>query len=99
MSLIITSSLCFHVNEKWVTVDCCCLCALDQTFSTFDMKIHCAAFTGRVTILEYNKPYNLQMNLPKQDPSGRMASSLHKLSVEFYFGNHIDGLLRKLFQL
>lgn len=39
------------------------------------------------------------MSLPKQDPNDHLAGSLHKLSVEFYFRNLIDGLKQKLFKL
>lgn len=42
--LITTDGICFHVNEKWINLDCCCLCAFDQIFSAFDMKIHLYSF-------------------------------------------------------
>lgn len=63
--LITTSSICFHVNEKWKNLYCCFLCAFNYIFSAFDMKIHLCSFCW----LGHNfriKLYQLQTKLQKQ---------------------------------
>lgn len=97
--LITTSSLCFHVNEKWINLDYCCLCAFDQIFSAFDMKIHLCSFRW----LGHNfriKLYHLQTDLQNQDHRQPYNSvNLHKLFAGFYFRICIHGLNQKLCQL
>lgn len=92
INLITTGGICFHVNEKWINLECCCLCASEQIFSAFDMKIHLCSFRWLGHNFRITHYVICKLIYKSKITDNHTTGSLHKLSAGFYFRISIHGL-------